>query len=465
MNNLPKLIRRFTGILLLSFVLLVFANFAILAFLMAWQSPSVADSPYNVAIQAGKAFQISESGYILQEDISTQLKEQDIWAFVVDNDTLQIVWKTENVPDTIPASYSLSDIADLSVGYLDGYPTYTGETENGIIVLGYPKDSFWKHTRASWNYNFFAHLPQIVFIVFAVNIAVILLIYVIANMKFLKPVKPITKGIQDLSIGEPVHIPEKGLLSDISANINRTSNILQEQQQQLKKKETARANWIAGVSHDIRTPLSMVMGYAGQLKDDANLTDEERQKAEVIVKQSKRMQNLINDLNLASKLEYNMQPINPAKQNLIAIVRQVVVDFINMDIEDKYPIEWQTDEALTVCPVNADKDLLKRAVSNLIQNSINHNEQGCKIYIKVLDDDADCTVIVSDDGVGATDELIEKLNKTPHYMLCDENTTEQRHGLGLLIVKQIVSAHNGTTTIEHSSYGGFSVKFTLPIQK
>ena len=77
MNNLPKLIRCFTGILLLSFVLLVFANFAILAFLMAWQSPSVADSPYNVAIQAGKAFQISESGYILQEDISTQLNEQD----------------------------------------------------------------------------------------------------------------------------------------------------------------------------------------------------------------------------------------------------------------------------------------------------------------------------------------------------------------------------------------------------
>lgn len=463
MNNLPKLIRRFTAILLLSFMLLVFANFAILAFLMAWQSPSVTDSPYNVAIQTGKALQISESGYILQEDISTQLKEQDIWAFVVDNDTLQIVWKTENVPDTIPTSYSLSDIADLSVGYLDGYPTYTGETENGIVVLGYPKDSFWKHTRASWNYNFFAHLPQIVFIVLAVNIAVILLIYVIANMKFLKPVKPIIKGIQDLSIGEPVHIPEKGLLSDISANINRTSNILQEQRHLLKKKETARANWIAGVSHDIRTPLSMVMGYAGQLKDDANLTDEERQKAEVIVKQSKRMQNLINDLNLASKLEYNMQPINPAKQNLIAIVRQVVVDFINMDIEDKYPIEWQTDEALTVCPVNADKDLLKRAACNLIQNSINHNEHGCKIYICVTVNDNCCAIKVSDDGVGATDELIEKLNKTPHYMLCDENTTEQRHGLGLLIVKQIVSAHNGRTVIEHSSYGGFSVKLTLPI--
>ena len=462
MNNLPKLIRRFTGILLLSFILLLLVNFVVLAFLMAWQSPSVASSPYNVAIQTGKAFQASENGYTLPEEISTQLKEQNVWAFVVDNDTLQIVWKTENVPDTIPAGYSLSDIADLSVGYLDGYPTYTGSTENGIVVLGYPKDSFWKHTRASWNYNFFAHLPQIIFLFLTVNISVILLIYVIANMKFLKPVKPITKGIQNLSVGEPVHIPEKGLLSDISANINRTSDILQEQRQQLKKKETARANWIAGVSHDIRTPLSMIMGYAGQLKDDENLTGEERRKAEVIVKQSKRMQNLINDLNLASKLEYNMQPINTAKQNLIAVVRQVVVDFINMDIEDKYPIRWQTDEALTVCPVNVDKDLLKRAVSNLIQNSINHNEQGCKIYIEVTADDNYCTVIVSDDGIGASDELIEKLNKTPHYMLCDENTTGQQHGLGLLIVKQIVSVHGGETVITNNSYRGFTVKFMLP---
>ncbi len=160
-----------------------------------------------------------------------------------------------------------------------------------------------------------------------------------------------------------------------------------------------------------------------------------------------------------------MQPINPAKQNLIAIVRQVVVDFINMDIEDNYTIKLETDAALIVCPVYADKDLLKRAVINLIQNSINHNEQGCKIYVSVTADSGRCTISVSDDGVGAADEQIEKLNHAPHYMVCDENITEQRHGLGLLIVKQIISAHGGTTIIEHSSYGGFSVKLRLPIQK
>ena len=208
----------------------------------------------------------------------------------------------------------------------------------------------------------------------------------------------------------------------------------------------------------------MIMGYAGQLTNDATLTEEKRKKAVVIVKQSERMQNLINDLNLASKLEYDMQPINPKQQNMIAIVRQVVVDFMNMDIDDKYPIEWMTADTLTVCSVNADKDLMKRAVSNLIQNSINHNEQGCKIYVNVTAENGSCTVTVSDDGVGATEEQICKLNHSPHYMVCDENTTEQRHGLGLLIVKQIVSAHFGATVVEHSPYGGFSVKFTLPME-
>lgn len=462
MKSVPKLIRRFVGILLLSSILLIILNIVLLVVFTMRQIPNA--QPWKTAEKVVTALHQTEDGnYVLTDEMALELSEADVWGIFIDNDTKQVVWKTDNLPDTVPTTYTLSDIASLTRGYISDYPTFTGEAENGLVVLGYPKESFWKHMWSSWDYQFIANLPKTVLTVLIINVIVIFIIYVTANTKLLKSVNPITKGIQDLSVGEPVQIKENGLLSEISANINRTSDILQSQKYQLRKKETARANWIAGVSHDIRTPLSMVMGYAGQLKDDANLTAEERRKAEVIVKQSKRMQNLINDLNLASKLEYNMQPINLAKQNLIAIVRQVVVDFINMDIEDKYPIEWETDEALTICPVNADKDLLKRAISNLIQNSINHNEQGCKIYVSVTADSGKCTVGVSDDGVGATDEQIEKLNNAPHYMVCDENTTEQRHGLGLLIVKQIVAAHDGTTVIEHSTYGGFTVKLTLPI--
>lgn len=463
MKSVPKLIRRFVGILLLSSVLIVMINFLVLAVLMASQAPDKAASPYTIAAEAGKALQVSEHGnYVLSESMSAKLEDCGAWAIFIDNVTLQVAWKTDNVPATVPNDYTLSDIANLSVGYLDGYPTYTGENESGIVVLGFPKNSFWKHTRASWDYSLIANSPQIVLIVLFVNVVVILAIYVIANMKLLKSVKPITKGIQDLSAGERVHIPETGVLSEISANINRTSDILQKQQEQLRKKETARANWIAGVSHDIRTPLSMVMGYAGQLESSCNLSEAERKKAAVIVKQSGRMKDLINDLNLASKLEYNMQPLMKKQENAVALVRQVVVDYMNMDIDDKFPIEWKTDDNLSTCSINADKDLLKRAISNLIQNCINHNENGCAIFVSVTTDSRNCIICVEDNGIGASDEQIEKLNNAPHYMVCDTNTTEQQHGLGLLIVKQIMDGHNGTVMIDHSEYGGFKVILKIP---
>ena len=103
-------------------------------------------------------------------------------------------------------------------------------------------------------------------IILAVNIDLISLIYAAVDSKLLRSIRPITNGIQNLSDGSPVRMKEKGVFSEIAEKINKTSEILQMQAEQLRKKETARANWVAGVSHDIRTPLSMIMGYAGQLK-------------------------------------------------------------------------------------------------------------------------------------------------------------------------------------------------------
>ena len=108
----------------------------------------------------------------------------------------------------------------------------------------------------------------------------------------------------------------------------------------------------------------MVMGYAAQLADSGYLREEDRKKASAIVRQSRRIKNLINDLNLASKMEYNMQPIVKEEINAVALVRQAAVDFINMDVDGKYPIEWETDENLTVCLICTDKELIKRAVAN-----------------------------------------------------------------------------------------------------
>ena len=460
MKSIPKLIRRFVGIMTLSIILLVILNVAFFAIVFVRNTSTF--SPWEMADNVAVALRLTDGGYSISDDVIAKLKEQNAWALLIDNDTRQVVWQTDNLPGNIPMQYTLSDIAELTRGYVDGYPTFTGEAQNGLLVLGYSKDRFWKHTRASWDYSFIANLPKNTIIILAINIVLIFLIYVAASSKLLRSIRPITNGIQNLSSGSSVYIKEKGVLSELAEKINKTSEILQMQAEQLRNKETARANWIAGVSHDVRTPLSMIMGYAGQLENSKNLSEIECKKASVIVKQSNRIKDLINDLNLASRLEYDMQPLTMKQENAISIIRQVIVDFMNMSIDDRFPIEWKTAPTLSSCYINADKDLLKRAISNLIQNSINHNENGCVIFASVNDDNDTCKICIEDNGIGASDEQIDKLNNTPHYMVCDTNTTEQRHGLGLLIVKQIIKGHNGKILIDHSEYGGFKVVLIIP---
>ncbi len=460
MKSIPKLIRRFVGIMALSTVFLVILN--IIFFAIVFVRNASTFSPWDMADHAAAALQLTDGGYSISDNVMAELKEENAWAILIDNDTRQVVWRTDNLPNNIPMQYTLSNIAELTRGYVDGYPTFTGEAQNGLLVLGFPKERFWKHTRASWDYNFIANLPKNTIIFLIINIVLIFLIYVVVDSKLLRSIRPITNGIQNLSNGSPVCIKEKGVFAELAEKINKTSKILQMQAEQLRKKETARANWIAGVSHDVRTPLSMIMGYAGQLENSKNLSEIERKKAAVIIRQSSRMKDLINDLNLASKLEYDMQPLTMKRENAISIVRQVIVEFMNTNIDGKFPIEWKTADTLSACYINADKDLLKRAISNLIQNSINHNENGCVIYASIDDDNNTCKICIEDNGKGASDEQIDRLNNAPHYMICDTNTTEQRHGLGLLIVKQIIKGHNGKILIDHSEYGGFKVVLIIP---
>lgn len=286
MKDITKLVRRFVGILLLSTFLIIVLNIVILAVISANQTANV--RPWTTAKETAEALQKTETGYVLSGNISDRLSNENAWAIYIDNDTLEVKWHTENLPGTVPLQYTISDIARLTRGYIDGYPTYTGEAENGLVVVGYPRDRYWKHMSPSWDYDFIKNAPLTVLIVIGVNVFLIFVIYMTANSKLLKSVKPITNGIQALPSGEPVYVREKGLLSGLAAKINQTSDILQRQKRNLQRKETARANWISGVSHDIRTPLSMVMGYAGQIEDNEGLPESERKKRGLSVSKVKK---------------------------------------------------------------------------------------------------------------------------------------------------------------------------------
>ncbi|BCI60328.1 sensor histidine kinase [Solibaculum mannosilyticum] len=461
MKSTFKLIRRFAKILLFSVIILFVINILLLIFVF-YRSTSNAGG-WDAAERIGTELAETESGsYTLSEEGETILQQRNAWAILIGDRTGDVIWHSENLPEGIPLHYSASDISYYTRGYIEDYPTTTAARGDDLILMGYPKDMYWKHMWPTFDYQLVAKIPQLILLFAAVNFFVIILIYFISTSGVLKSIKPIVGGIQDLPEGKEVYIKEKGMLSDLAVALNSVSEKLRRQERELKKKETARANWISGVSHDIRTPLSMVMGYAGQLEESTELSEEDKRKASIIRRQSLRIKKLVNDLNLASKLEYNMQILHMQPVNLIAIARQSVVEHMNADLDEKYPMEWNTIEDLEPCMIDGDKELLVRAVNNLIDNSQAHNPKGCHISVGVQAVADAYHIIVEDDGIGITDEKLKNLRNTPHYMMNDHGTAEPRHGLGLLIVQQIVAAHGGTVTFDHGSHRGFVATLIFP---
>lgn len=460
MKTTWKLIRRFARILLLSVTALIAINL-ILFIVLTYNSVSNAGG-WTDTEELGR--QLTEDGsgeLVLSKEGQEILEKRNAWAILIEDGTGNVIWHSDKLPGEIPLHYSAADISRGTQGYIQDYPTTSAARGEDLVIMGHPKTMYWKQMKNTWDYRMIANTPVFFLIFLTVNFCLILLIYIAATSGILRSVKPIINGIEALPEGEEVYIKEKGLFCGLAVSINRVSEQLRMQERALKKKENARADWISGVSHDIRTPLSMVMGYAGQLEEDAALPEEARKKAGIIRLQSIRMKNLVNDLNLASRLEYQMQPMKPEEINLVAVVRQAVVDFMNLDTEGKYDIRWLTQEGLTDCRMKGDKGLILRAVNNILINAQVHNPEGCRICVTVSKEGCP-GILIEDNGIGVTQKQLEQLKSKPHYMMSDGSTSEQRHGLGLLIVRRIVEAHHGEIRFDHGSEGGFAVELRFP---
>lgn len=453
MRNTWKLIRRFVLILLLSVIMLFILNIVLL---IAYTYDEANNrGGWQAAEEIAQELKETEESYRLSPYGEEILDEMDAWGILIEDGSGDVIWHSGNLPPEIPLHYSVSDVSWGTRGYIKDYPTTAGARGEDLVILGHPKKRYWKQMWNTWSYELIANAPQTAVKVLGFNILAVLLIYVLSTSGILKSVKPIVEGIEALPGEDEVYVREKGLLSGLGASINRTSEKLMNQKYALKKKERAQANWIAGVSHDIRTPLSMVMGYAGQLEENAALPEEARKQAQVIRLQSVRMKNLINDLNLYSKLESHMQPMRMSRINLSAVIRLAVADFVNLDLEQKYPIEWEIEEELSVCIIEGDKELLGRAVNNLLTNVRVHNPDGCKVAVKLKTDGEKIRLRIEDNGVGVSAEQLDRLKNAPHYMTDNGNEAgnRSRHGMGLLIVRQIVSAHEGEVEFGRGELG------------
>jgi len=376
------------------------------------------------------SIQMENQNYKLTEEAYELLEKNYVWAMLL-SDSGDILWDWQ-LPQELDHSYTTRELASFSKWYLKDYPVIEWVTDYGLFVAGKEKNSIWKYNISEPMDRLMTY-PSLFFNMFMGNIIFIFLISLLLGFFFQRSLRGVAAGIEQLSEQKAIHLPEKGMTEILAAQLNRTSAILEEQKELLKKKDDARTTWISSVSHDIRTPLSLIMGYAGTLKTEENLTEKQKLQVNMIEAQSLQIKQLIEDLNLTSKLEYEMQPLRLSKIQPSVLLRKIVADFYNQDLPEQYEIELYIDPEVEQKMMQGDENLLARAFRNLIQNSIRHNPEGCAITITVYPNEEQFCFQVSDNGCGIPDEVIAFLE--------GKITKEKPHIMGLQIVKQIFTAH------------------------
>lgn len=315
------------------------------------------------------------------------LAQQDLWLMLVGRDG-QVLWQY-NKPAEVPDQYDLLDVAAFTRWYLEDYPVQTRIRPDGLLVAGAPKGSTWKLT-ISLSEQILHLLPVWGVLLFFLSLICVLALAALLLRRWFR----------------------------------------QDQQ----ARDEARSDWINGISHDIRTPLSMVMGYAGQLEADSALPPARRDQAAIIRRQSQTIRDLVNDLNLTMRLDCQMQALRKTKLDPAPFLRQTAADFLNSGLAEGFSLALDLpDQPLP--SLEADEFLLRRALNNLLINCVRHTPPGAVIRLGARQTGKACLLWVENTTPDA-----------PAPPLYQEEDGGPAHGTGLKLVAQIAAAHGGQAT-------------------
>lgn len=349
---------------------------------------------------------VNNGRYALDEQGANSLLKHGQFAMILGKDG-NILWSVA-LPEELRKTYTLQDVAKFARYYLEDYPVHSYVFEQGLLVIGGEKDQVWKYT-LEFDVNLLNYLAKIVPLLLLSNIVVL--------------------------VAVPTRI----------------------QKRRAKQREEERTEWIAGVSHDIRTPLAIVMGNAEMIA--ASTREEEvRQRAKSIESQGIRLRRLVDNLNLSGKLEFGAGKFEKKKVRISRFLRKTLTEIMNQTEDDRYRFTLEIEDSLQDSELCFNEDLVERAVMNLLHNAIRHNADGCKIEMRLYQDSKNHVFLkLSDTGKGVSKELLRRLNSRGYEW---EFGTGQ-HGLGLKIVKQVADWHRWKLFFANGEQGGLACTIRL----
>lgn len=450
MKNLISIILRYAVSAVGVLIFLIFSNLIAVLIIGTTTIPQLTPLKYNVR-QISQALTQDTTGWHMSKEFLEILRESYAWAMLIDENG-EIVW-SDRLPESLSHHYTPAQIASFTRWYLDDYPVYVYQKDDGILVLGNEIGSRWKYLM-EMDRDTLGYLIQMFPVWAVINLILAACLILLSSIRFFCSLRRVAAGLSDLAHQQPVNIPEKGIFGSLYHDLNRTSAHLMRQQEILIRRDRMRTEWIAGVSHDVRTPLTLILGHAAQIESDTSANAQTQEKAQVIRVQCEHLRQLIEDLNLASKLTYGAQPIRETEFDAAVFMRHIAANFLNEYPDIDFVLE--IDCTCEGVQVKGDCALLERAIRNILVNSVKHTTDST-ITVQLVRHTTFLEFTISDTGDGYPASILENL----HHPLAPELPT---HGLGLSIVRQIVALHGGTTEFFNIDSGACTI-ITIPLPK
>lgn len=297
---------------------------------------------------------------------------------------------------------------------------------------------------------------QMIYIIIITIIIAILIAFFLAN-KISLPIEKITKQSRKVANGDYNVLFSKNGIKEI----DELADTLTYLEKEVSKTDEFRRDLMANVSHDLKTPLTMIKAYAEMVRDISyNNLEKREEHLNIIINETDRLNVLVNDILVLSKIQATEEELKIEKFDLIKEINEIV---------SKYAIIKETENYEIICTmpkkamVYADKNKINQVIYNLINNAINYTGKDNKVNINVKEEKNDYLVEIIDTGKGIAKEDLEHIWERYYKKEKNHKRNVVGTGLGLSIVKNILENHHFKYGVESKVNKG--TKFYFKIRK
>lgn len=253
----------------------------------------------------------------------------------------------------------------------------------------------------------------------------------------------------------------KDELSVMGACVNAMAEKIEMQYKENQKYNQSRQELVANLSHDLRTPLSSIVGYSEMLRDEIyESKEEEKQYIDIIHRKAEYMEYLLTELLEYSQLLLGRLVLDRTYMDLAELIREILIEYYPVIEKNGYELEIELPE--NGAYGNWDKNRMGRVLRNLIDNALKYGMDGKKLRISLKQTTQGVVLEIQDYGIGMPQKETEHIFEIFYRADAARNSKSGGMGLGLYISKEIIRMHKGEISVISAYHEGTTVRIELP---